>query len=565
MASNWTLCGVCDFRNINKASVVWCSECDEGLCDECKEHHCAVKSSRNHSVISVTEYQKLPSKVLEITQTCQKHKEPFQTFCKKHDCPCCRRCVIETHNVCKDLTAIDDIVQNIKSSNAFTEMEHILVEMLGNLQKIRNNRKENAKYIQRQREKIEKEIKQSREKINDHLDKLQEKILQKLYSMESTEIEKINRLLSMIQVNEKEITDLQGSLISIKQHASELQSFLALKHIEQEVAGKQKNIIPVVIGEDMRTTYFSFVLDKEIQRITEIQNFGSVLVESYPCDISITRKKQQEAQIMVQGKTTPFIHAIDQIKTSEIINKHFEPHLGSIRGCKILSKGKMVFSSSEGTIVVLNSDGTEDFVIELKFKIFDLVYIEAENSLAVTTGNGDKYIRIIDLNTRKIKQWKNISSQAFGISLKEDTIVYCNVRRGIKEMQLTDGSETVLFKSPVSVFSYIAVHDNKLYYTNVDRYSVMCYDFQGRLQWEFKDTRRLTYPQGISLDSSGNVFVADRLTHCVYVINGDGKECRMLLSKKDGLAYPRALHFEKGSNKLLVANSNDKAFLFHIE
>ena len=99
MASNWTVCGLCNYRNINKALVVWCSECDEGLCGECREHHGASQSTRNHDTISITEYQKLPTNVLEITQTCQKHKEHYQTFCEKHDCPCCRRCVIETHNV----------------------------------------------------------------------------------------------------------------------------------------------------------------------------------------------------------------------------------------------------------------------------------------------------------------------------------------------------------------------------------------------------------------------------------------------------------------------------------
>ncbi|CAG2195526.1 unnamed protein product [Mytilus edulis] len=203
MASNWTICGVCAFRNINKASVVWCSECDEGLCDECKEHHGASKSSRNHSIIPVTEYQKLPIKVLEITQTCQKHKEQYQTFCKKHDCPCCRRCVIETHNDCKDLTAIDDIVQNVKASNAFLEVEQTLVQMLENVCRIRNDRTENLKCLQDQRVKIERDIKQTRKMINDHLDKVQEKLIKELYAKEENESKRINQLLSEIEEKEK--------------------------------------------------------------------------------------------------------------------------------------------------------------------------------------------------------------------------------------------------------------------------------------------------------------------------------------------------------------------------
>ncbi|XP_071141794.1 uncharacterized protein [Mytilus edulis] len=193
MASNWTVCGVCEYRNINKTSVVWCSECDEGLCGECREHHGASKSTRNHDTISITEYQKLPSNVLAITQTCQKHKEQYQTFCKKHDCPCCRRCVIETHNECKDLTAIDDIVQNVKSSNAFLEVEQRLVQMLKNVRILRNDRTDNLKCLQDERVKIERDINQTRKTINDHLDKVQETIIKELYANEENESKKINQ------------------------------------------------------------------------------------------------------------------------------------------------------------------------------------------------------------------------------------------------------------------------------------------------------------------------------------------------------------------------------------
>ncbi|XP_063448364.1 transcription intermediary factor 1-beta-like [Mytilus trossulus] len=148
MSSKLTVCGVCEYRNITKPSVVWCSECDEGLCDECKEHHAASKGSREHSIVPISEYQQLPSNVLEITQSCQKHNEKYVIFCKKHDCPCCRRCVVETHDDCKELNAIDDVIRNVKSSSAFLEMEHMLAELSENLQRIKIDRQNNIKSLQ---------------------------------------------------------------------------------------------------------------------------------------------------------------------------------------------------------------------------------------------------------------------------------------------------------------------------------------------------------------------------------------------------------------------------------
>ncbi|CAG2231597.1 unnamed protein product [Mytilus edulis] len=46
MASSSQSCGVCDLRHITKPSIVWCTECDEGLCTECQEHHRLSKASK---------------------------------------------------------------------------------------------------------------------------------------------------------------------------------------------------------------------------------------------------------------------------------------------------------------------------------------------------------------------------------------------------------------------------------------------------------------------------------------------------------------------------------------
>ncbi|XP_071141797.1 uncharacterized protein [Mytilus edulis] len=339
MASNWTVCGVCDFRNINKASVVWCSECDEGLCDECKEHHGASKSSRSHSIIPVTEYQKLPIKVLEITQTCQKHKEQYQIFCKKHDCPCCRRCVIETHNECKDLIAIDDIVQNVKSSSAFFEVEQTLVQMLENVRRIRNDRTENLKCLLDQRVKIERDIKQTRKMINDHLDKIQDKIIKELYANEENESKRIKLLLCEIEDIEKGISDLQGNQNNTRQHASELQTFLALKHMEKEVSDKAECIQSAIKNEDMKIKTLALEVNKDVQNICRADCFGSVSVDSKSSKVVIDSNKNKEAQMMIPSLNSK---CIDDIKLSNKMQIDLQSG-GGVRGCAILPNGKMMF------------------------------------------------------------------------------------------------------------------------------------------------------------------------------------------------------------------------------
>ncbi|CAG2241891.1 unnamed protein product [Mytilus edulis] len=229
MATASMSCGVCELRHITKPSIVWCSECDEGLCTECQEHHSLSKGTRNHKVITITEYTKLPADVLMISQNCSKHVKKYQFYCQKHECPCCSKCIVEKHNECRDIVKLDDVIHNVKISNAICEIEETLVEVAENLQKIRQHQQDNLTTLKESRKEIEKEIKMTRIKINNHLDKLQEDLMKQLYAVEEKENSKICQLLSSLEKKEKEIADCQRNIINIKQHATDLQVFLSLK------------------------------------------------------------------------------------------------------------------------------------------------------------------------------------------------------------------------------------------------------------------------------------------------------------------------------------------------
>ena len=119
-------CGMCFTRHISKVSDIWCSECDEGLCLDCKEHHGASNSTIHHVTVPIEEYRKLPIFNLEIKEFCEKHNEKYQMFCKSHDCPCCRKCIIKDHKECKDIDIIEDIIQDVKTSVSFDDLQQQL-------------------------------------------------------------------------------------------------------------------------------------------------------------------------------------------------------------------------------------------------------------------------------------------------------------------------------------------------------------------------------------------------------------------------------------------------------
>ncbi|CAG2206907.1 unnamed protein product [Mytilus edulis] len=267
MTSSSQSCGVCDLRHINKPSIIWCTECDEGLCQDCQEHHSLSKGTRNHNTIAIKEYQTLPSDVLKITQYCNIHNDKFIMYCRKHERPCCRKCIVENHTECLDIDNLEDVIQNVKTSNAFHDIEETLVEVAENLKKISQHQQKNLLNLKEKRKQIEKEIQKTRTTINNHLDKLQEDLIKQLNSIEETQNSKICQLLSSLEQREKEITKYQQNLASIKQHASDLQIFLSLKQIEQDININDKFLQSVVMYEELKQCHLEYRTNIDIQNI----------------------------------------------------------------------------------------------------------------------------------------------------------------------------------------------------------------------------------------------------------------------------------------------------------
>ena len=149
MTSSPYTCGIYDVRHISTPSDVWCPECDQALCVDCTGHHSLSNASRNHSTIPISEYQKLPSFVLEIREFCNEHSERFILYCKEHGCICCRICMVENHSECKNETIIENIVKNVKTSRYFKETEQLIGEMMENIHKIRQKQREQLGYYYR--------------------------------------------------------------------------------------------------------------------------------------------------------------------------------------------------------------------------------------------------------------------------------------------------------------------------------------------------------------------------------------------------------------------------------
>ncbi|CAG2255310.1 unnamed protein product [Mytilus edulis] len=238
MASSANACGICELRHVTKQTEAWCPDCDEGFCSICVEHHSLTKATKQHKTIPMAEYQMLPPDVLQIPQSCTKHDEKFLLYCKDHDMPCCGKCANEVHKVCNEVVNLDDIIKNANTSISFQGIEETLNEVVDNIKELTKLYRGNIITLSENRKHIEKEIQEHRFKIDTHLNQIQKKLVDKIQEVEETERINFLQLVETLEEKENNLTKYQNSIANIKNYAYNLQTFMSIKQIEQDLANE---------------------------------------------------------------------------------------------------------------------------------------------------------------------------------------------------------------------------------------------------------------------------------------------------------------------------------------
>jgi hypothetical protein len=176
----------------------------------------------------------------------------------------------------------------------FTEIEHLINEMIETISKIRQNRDTNSSAVKEQKKIIENEIQELRTKINTHIDKLQEDLIKELTEAEKHVSDETRKLLASLDEKQKEQTEYQINAVNIKKYASDLQTFLALKQMEKDVETQDMlfTVTTLINSEHLNQTKLSYKIDNCLKTIaTCIKKFGEIVVESKPCEMNFVGKK----------------------------------------------------------------------------------------------------------------------------------------------------------------------------------------------------------------------------------------------------------------------------------
>ncbi|CAG2232509.1 unnamed protein product [Mytilus edulis] len=257
--------------------------------------------------------------------------------------------------------------------------------------------------------KIEKEITQTRYSINNHLDKIHTDIMKQLDSLEEKEIEQIDTLLILLKNKENEINEFQQKILKIKKYATDLQTFLHMKQLEDEVSVRENFLDLMVDKEQFQDHDLSYDVTAAIHKfVKDIHSFGVVTLTTKPSHIDLKRKKTKQVHMQVPHSLSKSVNSI-KLKLKLIVDSTGEKHwafenecvLKEPRGISVDNDGNVfVVGNESNNVVVLSADGKQHKELlkasENLLYPYTLDYNRSTNELLVANASGKAMLFTVD-------------------------------------------------------------------------------------------------------------------------------------------------------------------------
>ncbi|XP_063408981.1 uncharacterized protein LOC134692459 [Mytilus trossulus] len=539
-ASRMTLCGICKQKRVCCAAVVWCTECHNGLCSECKNNHDV--SMTNHSIITVEAYLNLPPFIKSLPLVCKEHNKKLEKYCCDHITPLCLLCNDKYHGCCAAAVVdLDSMIPNIKSSPAIENIGIKLKEIVGILQKLKLDRSENLLKLGEDKKKIKYEIELFRKNINDEIDKY---MLDVDLAVEKTKKE-IDQLLGNIVKRENQILELSEGITEIKCYATHLQIFLGTKKLEKTIDSTENFVYSIINSNSLDEISIQF--DNELSLTIPKIDFNKYIT------VSTTRQptlkefmppnlKQVQAPILNDTKVT-LNHQFKIKKESKNL---------AISGLCVMNHNDIVFADSNSDRLIIhdkNGSFKFDFCTEQE-NSFDITPLD---NVTVAVTSGDDEIYIVDLYDKKVSKTLKTKDTCYGVKYSDGAMIFTVKEKGIRKISMSDFKSKYIYKNNISWGSYITTFGGNVCFTNRELHTVTLIDSAQNIIWTFSDKNVLQQPYGVTSDSHGNFYVAGYRSNNVVKISHDGKGGVEVINHGSNIdCHLRAISYVKQTKQLML-------------
>ncbi|XP_061195980.1 E3 ubiquitin-protein ligase TRIM71-like [Saccostrea echinata] len=515
------VCDTCE----NTAEYL-CKTCHDKLCTRCKDIHSRSKSSFDHEVTqlmfeSLSQLSEFPS-----IQVCRYHPGfRANICCRECEVPVCEKCLVDDHNGHKLVaTKILFLEKKEKIENKFSFVESELPKYDAKLAAIK----------ERQASQVER-TKIVKSKINSHFEEVKSKL----------EEEK-NRLLETVNVKEEsEISELQIQESQMLEYIKNIHSFMT----------DFRNAIPA------ERNRFILYANPSIK---------STVPEIFPC-LPTPGKPQFSKGSLDETAITNLCGKIYLQRDGLQLQANFLEVEEIIAGSKKIEG--LSFQSNDDTFwVYFEGDKVFTKIDRVGNDLFKIKGSSANNKPICTSPDGDVYFRthpnvisklspdreetifvdFSDQSTLPICMYFLKDEECIAIGVINAEVTKGKILRYRRRGQLIDEIKSpLLFRCLVQAYK----GDQKIEQTYVagningdicisNRF-VDVFDKDGELKFSYTGSRKTgnTFLSGgICTDILGQILIADKTSHCIHVLNIEGKLLKLMdVPRLERKSYPITL------------------------
>ena len=458
----------------------FCRDCGQFICQLCLDMHRKWREFQSHEISSFSEVQETASKMVtpkKVTTLCPKHPtEPIKIYCEKCDELICRDCTVKTH---RDHSY--DLIPD-----AFPKHRDTIIASLEPVKSRLASVVETIKNLEARSKRVERRGKKAKDKVD----------------------AEIERLHAILEARRRELhSEVDGK---VRQASKEL----AAQRDQHELRQAQLSSCVEFVEGSLQSSTQEEVLSMKRQVVQRAQQMAE------PQQLQLG---PEQVLRVVCADLSPACHTLGEV--------HFQPvtcegtHVKTISN---IERPRHIVFASTGEMVVCEQNAKCMTVFDSSCK-----------HLRSFGNTGPEESRIGQpLDYTKLRSFGHTGGNKLtsprGVAISSDNIVFITSENCVTKFTLEGqfiasvgslGSGRLQFYTPFA----IAYNDtnNKVYVCDTynHRITILNLDltFHGSFGSEGSETGKFNSPVGISVDSRGNVLVADYYNKRIQVFDASGR------------------------------------------
>lgn len=234
------VCEACRRDGESSMADVWCTDCAETLCKQCRTAHKRNKASAKHRLIPMNDGIGEVQNVI-VNEICPNHDgECLAFYCIDHRSMCCRDCVSLSHRNCNTIKPLGDVIRKTVATERSGETEW--GEIAYEARKIMEDDGAQIATLDSKETEMSDEINQVIEKAKNRLDDLKSDLQSDLRRKVNIYRQQLNVRLSCVSKFHSNADNARFLMSRLEKDGSDRQLFITREKIKMQMAGHYRRV-----------------------------------------------------------------------------------------------------------------------------------------------------------------------------------------------------------------------------------------------------------------------------------------------------------------------------------